>query len=128
MVNTPLNIREMSAVAGDTIETEDTKSTFAGDNGNTNQDIQPAAGEVWVMTVMAKVTAGGQAGDDMYIYLITDGADTELLDYNQNSATVAAHVNRVVISNDCYIRIQHQGDGVGGARTITYWYQGFKVT
>lgn len=111
-----------------TLSTEDTKSTFVGDAGATNQDIQPAAGEVWQVSLFAKVTAGGGAGDDLYLYLITDGADTDLIDSQTNNASAQVFVWCILISNDCYLRISHDGGGVGGNHTVTYWYQAFKVT
>lgn len=119
------NVRQIGA-GGDNVDSEDTKSTFtaAAGGGTTNQDLQPSSGDVWQISVFAAITAGG-AADTLKIQMLTDTADETDLDSGDDNTPVS--VNNVVISNDCYIRIECTTGVAGGNRTITYWYQAFKV-
>jgi len=113
------------------VEVEDVKDTFnLPENSVINQDIQPAAGEVWQITLFAKITTGAGA-DSLNLYLITDDGSSEQLDSstgtNAQVSTTAAG-GTVTISNDCYLRIRLQTTTDAGTRTVTYWYQAQKVS
>jgi len=108
------------------VQKVDVKDTFAAaaGGGATSHDVQPAAGEVWQITLFAAITAGGGA-DDLDIYLRTDNADTFHISDGDENTPVAT--GNYVISNDCYLRITCTTGVAGGNRTITYWYQAFKL-
>jgi len=114
--------------AGVTEGYEDYKGTFsATQNSTVNQDIRPTSGEVWLITIFAKITNNGSAGDDMYMYLY-DGSVTHLVDSDIDSSTGQVLLKSAMLSNNAYARIQIQTDGTLTTRTVTYWYQAVKLS
>jgi len=106
---------------------EDVKDTFtAGASSTVNEDIIPPSGEVWLISVFAKITQYGSTSDTLNIYFY-DGTTTHLVDTDTGS-TAQVFLKSAMISSNAYVRIQIQTDSVGGTRTITYWYQVVKLS
>jgi hypothetical protein len=123
-------VRRLTTTTGITDGTEDTTGTFAGAaNTVTEQDITADAGEIWLVTAMAHITTAQSAGDDLYMY-ITDGTRIHTIDSDINNLEGTVHTQGVcfISSSKSFLRIKHVGDAVGGARTITYWYQAVKLS
>lgn len=124
-----INVRRAtSGVLTDT--TEDTKSTFTGTASQTvEQDITVTAGEVWLITVFATISANGQGGDDLHLY-ITDGTRIHTIDSETGSGVDASvsTTSAVMVTDQSYIRIKLVCDATITTRTVTYWYQAVELS
>jgi hypothetical protein len=114
-------------ISGEKLDVTDTFTASVG--GYTNETIRPASGEVWKISMFAVCTANGSTGDTNSLRLY-DGTYYKLIDSETGSinARATTGVDAIQISYDQYLVIRYQADATGSNRTITYYYQGSKVS